>query len=120
MRRSSRGCPGRPAHGSPQHPRPRAARTASRARARARPNPAPTSIRATAMSSSRRNAAHVTRSALRGKHTAEQRERARLVEVLVEVAALRALHARWAAVLARTAFEHARSVADPAFELLET
>src|SRR3954447_749499 len=53
------------------------------------------------------------------RHSAQERQRARLVEIVVEVAALRALHARWAAALARTAVEHADRVGDPALELLE-
>src|SRR3979490_2362551 len=55
----------------------------------------------------------------RFRHPAEQCERARLVEVLVQVAALRALDAGWAAVLARAAVEHPCRVGDPALELVE-
>ena len=53
------------------------------------------------------------------RHPAEQRQRAVLVEVLVEVAALRALDAGRAAALARAALEQPHGVGDPALELLE-
>ena len=42
-----------------------------------------------------------------------------LVEMLVQVAALRALHARRAAGLARATRQHARGIRDPALETLE-
>src|SRR3954471_13481222 len=54
-----------------------------------------------------------------GRHSAQKRQRAHLVEIVVEVAALRALHARRAAALARAAVEQANRVGDPALELLE-
>src|SRR5581483_6051096 len=50
----------------------------------------------------------------------EERQGPRLVEHVVEVAALRALVARGAAVGARTAGEQTRSVRCPTLELLET
>src|SRR5207253_3955052 len=49
----------------------------------------------------------------------QERERAGLVEELVEVAALRALDARRAAALARAALEQPHRVGHPAVELLE-
>ena len=55
----------------------------------------------------------------RRDHPSQQRHRPGLVEHLVEVAALRALHARRAAVRARAALEHARGVLDPALEGVE-
>ena len=51
--------------------------------------------------------------------SAKASSRSFLVEHLVEVAALRALHARRAAVGARAALEHARRVLDPALEGVE-
>src|SRR5438874_4747202 len=56
---------------------------------------------------------------LRLQHSLEQREGAGLVERLVQVPALRALHARRAAVLARAAVQQLRGVADPVLERLE-
>src|SRR5690348_11721602 len=53
------------------------------------------------------------------RHPRQQRQRAGLVEELVEVAALRALDAGRAAALARTAGEKLHRVGDPALELLE-
>src|SRR4051812_46808679 len=55
----------------------------------------------------------------RNRHPPQQHQRTGLVEVLVEVAALRALDARGAAVIARAAVEQADGVGDPALELLE-
>src|SRR5436189_793015 len=55
----------------------------------------------------------------RFRHPVQKRQRAALVQQLVEVAALRALHAGGAAALARAALEHAHRVGDPALELLE-
>src|SRR6266700_3268823 len=60
-----------------------------------------------------------------GKSTAspqplQEAERTVLVEHVVEVAALGALHARRAPVVARTASNQGGGVAGPAFELLET
>src|SRR5213596_181621 len=55
----------------------------------------------------------------RFRHPAQKRQRAALVQQLVEVAALRALHARGAAALARAALEHPHRVGDPALELVE-
>src|SRR4029079_17064035 len=49
----------------------------------------------------------------------QQRQRARLVEEVVQVAAFRALHARRAAGLARAALEQPRRVLDPALDPLE-
>src|SRR5438270_7335005 len=53
------------------------------------------------------------------RHAAQQCPRAVLVEPFVQVAALRALDARGAAVLARAPLEHPHRVGDPALELLE-
>src|SRR5207253_1740591 len=55
----------------------------------------------------------------RSREPREERERAGLVEHVVQIAALRALDARRAAVDARAAADHARRVGDPALELLE-
>src|SRR4051812_21705471 len=55
----------------------------------------------------------------RGEHPAQEAEGARLVERLVEVAALRALDAGRAAALARTALQQLRRVRGPALEDLE-
>src|SRR3569833_3779155 len=61
----------------------------------------------------------MTNSSARFRHAAQECERAALVEVLVEVAALRALHAGRAAVVARPALEQPHRVGDPALELVE-
>src|SRR3954452_23092536 len=61
----------------------------------------------------------MTNGSARNRHAPQQRQRAALVEVLVEVAAFRALHARGAAMLARAALEQAHGVGHPALELLE-
>src|SRR3954469_1031657 len=53
------------------------------------------------------------------RHPPQKFQRAALVQVLVEVAALRALHAGGAAALARAALEHAGRVLDPALEGVE-
>src|ERR1700758_1904426 len=53
------------------------------------------------------------------RHPLQKCEGAGLVEVLVEVAALRALHAGRATALARAAGEQLGRVGDPALELLE-
>src|SRR5207247_6977466 len=50
----------------------------------------------------------------RGEHSPEQRERPLFVERLIEVAALRALHARRTAALARTPLEQPRRGFHPA------
>ena len=55
----------------------------------------------------------------RGQHPVEQRQRAGLVERLVQVAALRTLDARRAAALAGAALEQPNGVGDPALELGE-
>src|SRR6266436_6966105 len=56
----------------------------------------------------------------RFRHPLEQGQGTRLVERLVQVAALRALNARWAAEQAGAAAQHPRRVLDPALEGLET
>src|SRR6266540_5845066 len=66
-----------------------------------------------------RGVADTTNWLARFRHPGEQRRRAVLVEVLVEVAAFRALYAGGAAVLAWAALEHPHGVGDPALELLE-
>src|SRR5690349_4054141 len=53
------------------------------------------------------------------EHATEERERGALVEQVVEVAALRALHAGGAAALARAAGDQARGVVGPRLEDLE-
>src|SRR4029079_11023129 len=53
------------------------------------------------------------------EHPAEQLERARLVEHVVQVAALRRLDARRTAVLAGAALDHIRGVSPPALASLE-
>src|SRR5213079_2654741 len=53
------------------------------------------------------------------RHPFQHRQCAGLVERLVEVAALRALHAGRAAEQARAAAQHPRGVLDPALERLE-
>src|SRR4051794_34045184 len=58
-------------------------------------------------------------SSSRVEHPVEQREGAGLVQRLVEVPALRALHARRAAALARTPREQACGVLDPPLEDVE-
>src|SRR5579864_9661241 len=55
----------------------------------------------------------------RFRHSAQEREGPGLVEVLVQVAAFRALDAGRAAALARAALQQADGVRDPALELLE-
>src|SRR5581483_9884140 len=55
----------------------------------------------------------------RFRQPAEERQRAVLREMLVQVAALRALDARGAAVVARAAVEELHGVRDPALELRE-
>src|SRR3982751_5904972 len=60
-----------------------------------------------------------TNGSRRNRHPAQECQRPTLVEVLVQVAALRALHARGAAVLARAALEQPYRVTDPALELVE-
>src|SRR3954447_21854704 len=55
----------------------------------------------------------------RNRHPPQKCQRPALVQVLVQVAALRALHARRAAVLARAALEQPHRVGDPALELVE-
>src|SRR6266487_4344983 len=58
-------------------------------------------------------------STLRAQHALEQRPRPRLVERLVEVPALGALHARRATARARAAREQASGVLDPALEAVK-
>src|SRR5947209_7329300 len=53
------------------------------------------------------------------RHPRQERRRALLVEVLVQIAAFRALDAGGAAVLARAALEQAQGVGHPALELVE-
>src|SRR3954454_20973543 len=53
------------------------------------------------------------------RHSAEERRGALLVEPFVEIAALRALDARWAPALAGAAVEHLQRVRHPALELVE-
>src|SRR5207249_2412238 len=71
----------------------------------------------------RRRRSRPRRARVRGssgrQHPPEQPQRTVLVEELVQVAALRALDARGAAVLAGTAREHPRRVAHPLLEDLE-
>src|SRR3954452_21159837 len=55
----------------------------------------------------------------RSRHSAEESRSAFLVEPLVQVAALRALHARRAPVVTRAAVQHLQRVRHPALELLE-
>src|SRR5580765_8329368 len=55
----------------------------------------------------------------RGQHPVEQRQRAGLVERLVQVAALRALDTRRTTALARTAAQQLRGVLGPAGEDVE-
>src|SRR3954468_6779853 len=53
------------------------------------------------------------------RHSAEERRGAFLVEPFVEIAALRALHARGAPAVTGAAVQHLQRVGDPAFELVE-
>src|SRR3954451_17359951 len=55
----------------------------------------------------------------RPRHSAEERRGAFLVEPLVQIAALRALDARWAPAIAWAAVQHLQRVRHPALELVE-
>src|SRR5204863_9045956 len=61
----------------------------------------------------------MTNDSPRFRHPPQQCRRTGLVQVLVQVAALRALDARRAPALAGAAFQQADGVGDPALELLE-
>src|SRR4051794_27691105 len=60
-----------------------------------------------------------TNGSARNRHPAQKCQRSALVQVLVQVAALRALHARRTAVLARAALEQPHRVGAPALERVE-
>src|SRR5260221_7609463 len=62
---------------------------------------------------------NTTNGLARFRHPGQKNSRTGFVEPLIQIPALRTLHARGAAVLAGTALEHVHRVGNPAFELVE-